>query len=322
MSEDVKRLLKLINEGKTVNQISSEMGISHKKLFNLLATIRNIGYDFDRKYYDTGDIIYVPKKSISNNNLAGINVITDTNSTSYTAIVISDMHFGSGFEIQGVMDKIYNFCINEDIHNIIITGDIVDGTFNKIPPRISDPYEQIKYFFKIYPFDKSIINFALLGNHDFSILKETGQDFSIFLESYRHDIASLGYGCGRLNIKNDYIGLKHSIKGCSSNIIDKSNLLLLGHKHNFKSTISGRVQNIYVPSLSNLCLYKDGYECLPGALLLRLSFDKGVINTAYINQLVVLDKIHLVNEIILSVPGSKKGDFNNIEDYSKVFIKK
>ena len=321
MSESTRKLIELINRGKTANEISNEMGISNKTLFNYLTMIRNKGFDFDRKYYDTGDIKYVFKMSILDDVHAGVNIITDINSTSYTALVISDMHFGSGFELEGAMDKIYDFCIRMGIHNIIIAGDILDGTFNKIPPRISDPYEQIEYFSKVYPFDKSIINFALLGNHDYSILKETGQDFSSFLDSYRHDIVSLGYGCGRLNIKNDFIGLKHTIKGVSSEFIDKSNLLLLGHKHNFKSTISGKTQNIYVPSLSNLCLYKDGYDGLPGALLLKIAFDNDIISTVYINQLIILDKVYFANEIVLSIPSSKKGDFDNIEDYSKVLKK-
>ena len=321
MSERTKKLIDLINQGKTANEISYEMGISNKMLFNYLTMLRNKGFDFDRKYYDTGDIIYVPKVGISSKTQDGINIITDVNSMSYIALVISDMHFGSGFELEGVMDKIYDFCVKMGIHNIIITGDILDGTFNKIPPRISDTCEQIKYFSKVYPFDEGIINFALLGNHDYSILKETSQDFSSFLDSYRHDIVSLGYGCGRLNIKDDFIGLKHTIKGVSSDFIDKSNLLLLGHKHNFKSTISGRTQNIYVPSLSGLCLYKDGYEGLPGALLLKIAFDNNIISTVYINQLIVLDKVYFANELVLSIPSSKKGDFNNMEDYSKVFKK-
>lgn len=321
MTENTRKLLDLINQGKTASEISSEMGISCKTLFNYLTMIRNSGFDFDRKYYDTGDIIYVPKND-GYDVQSGINVITDLNSSDYTALVISDLHFGSGFEIQGVMDTIYNFCIKEGIHNIIIAGDILDGTFNKIPPRIPDTYEQIKYFSKIYPFDKSIINFALLGNHDYSILKYTGQDFSLFLDSYRHDVVCLGYGYGRLNIKNDYIGLRHNIKGICGSSNDDCNLLLLGHKHNFKTTISGRIQTVYVPSLSGLCLYKKGYPGLPSALLLKLSFSDNVINTAYINQLIVLDKVYFVNEIILSIPSIIKGDFNNMEDYSKIFVKK
>lgn len=322
MIDSTRKLLNLINQGKTASEISSEMGISNRQLFNRLTMIRNKGFDFDRKYYDTGDIIYVPKKNINSNTQDGVSVITDKNSLNYTALVLSDIHLGSGFEIQGVMDKVYDFCIREGIHNIIMTGDILDGTFNKIPPKISDPYEQIEYFLKIYPFDKSILNFSILGDHDYSILRTTGQDFSKVFDSYRHDIVHLGYGYGSLNIKDDSIGLRHTVKGVSGNFFDDNNLLFFGHSHNLKVIPNGKKNIIYVPSLSDLCLYKLGYEGLPSMLLLKLNFNNNIISNAYINQLVVLDKVYFVNEMVLSIASSKKGDFNNMEDYSKVFVKK
>ena len=321
MSETTKKLLELISAGKTLNEISDLMGISHKRLFNYLTMIRNKGFDFDRKYYDTGDIIYVPKKGIVRNKSFGVGVITDINSYTYSAMVISDIHFRSCFEIERVMDRIYNFCIKEGIHNIILTGDILDGTFSKKQIKKSNSYEQIEYFLKIYPFDKNIINFVLLGDHDYSILKDTGQDFSMVLDSYRHDIVNLGYGFGRLFIKNDSVGLKHSIKKCPTNFSDDDSVLLLGHTHNFKVVASGKKNYIYVPSLSNLCLYNAGYEGLPSVLLFKILFEQNVINTIYVHQLVVLDKIYFVNESVLSVASVKKGNFGNIEDYSKVFKK-
>ena len=58
MIDSTRKLLDLINQGKTASEISSEMGISNRQLFNRLTMIRNKGFDFDRKYYDTGDIIY------------------------------------------------------------------------------------------------------------------------------------------------------------------------------------------------------------------------------------------------------------------------
>lgn len=69
MNETTKKLLELISQGKTVNQISDTMGISHKRLFNYLTMIRNKGFNFDRKYYDTGDIVYVPKKLLFQRNI-------------------------------------------------------------------------------------------------------------------------------------------------------------------------------------------------------------------------------------------------------------
>ena len=46
MSDLTIQLLKLINEGKTLNEISETLNISHKRIFNHLTMIKNSGYDF------------------------------------------------------------------------------------------------------------------------------------------------------------------------------------------------------------------------------------------------------------------------------------
>lgn len=51
MSDLTIQLLRLINEGKTLNEISEILNISHKKIFNYLTMIKNTGYDFKRNYY-------------------------------------------------------------------------------------------------------------------------------------------------------------------------------------------------------------------------------------------------------------------------------
>ena len=50
MSDLTIQLLKLINEGKNLNEISETLHISHKKIFNYLTMIKNSGYDFKRRY--------------------------------------------------------------------------------------------------------------------------------------------------------------------------------------------------------------------------------------------------------------------------------
>ena len=68
------------------------------------------------------------------------------------------------------MDRIYNYCISNNIHIIFFGGDLVDGTFGK-NTRIDNIDEQLAYIMKKYPFDKSIINFGVLGDHDYSIFE-------------------------------------------------------------------------------------------------------------------------------------------------------
>lgn len=313
MNETTKKLLELISQGKTVNQISDTMGISHKRLFNYLTMIRNKGFNFDRKYYDTGDIVYVPKKTIVPKKYQGTNIITDRRGTSYTAMVISDLHYGSGFEIEKIMDKIYDYCVKNGIHNIICCGDLIDGTFSKVQQRICDPYDQTEYFLKNYPFDKSILTFTVLGDHDYSVLLETGQDFSQVLDNYRHDIVSLGYGVGFLNIKKSVITVKHYISKIEVPQI-KNGLVLKGHSHSSKFNCFSSCSNVEVPSLSKL--NQGDSNGLPGAYIITLDFRNDDIKNVTFKQLVILDSIYCINEIVYPFYGGSGFSFDNIEDYS------
>lgn len=313
MNETTKKLLELISQGKTVNQISDTMGISHKRLFNYLTMIRNKGFNFDRKYYDTGDIVYVPKKTIVPKKYQGTNIITDRRGTSYTAMVISDLHYGSGFEIEKIMDKIYDYCVKNGIHNIICCGDLIDGTFSKVQQRICDPYDQTEYFLKNYPFDKSILTFTVLGDHDYSVLLQTGQDFSQVLDNYRHDIVSLGYGVGFLNIKKSVITVKHYISKIEVPQI-KNGLVLKGHSHSSKFNCFSSCSNVEVPSLSKL--NQGDSNGLPGAYIITLDFRNDDIKNVTFKQLVILDSIYCINEIVYPFYGGSGFSFDNIEDYS------
>lgn len=315
MNETTKKLLELISQGKTVNQISDIMGISHKRLFNYLTMIRNKGFNFDRKYYDTGDIVYVPKKTIVPKEYQGTNIITDRRGTSYTAMVISDLHYGSGFEIEKIMDKIYDYCVKNGIHNIICCGDLIDGTFSRVKQRICDPYDQTEYFLKNYPFDKSILTFTVLGDHDYSVLLQTGQDFSQVLDNYRHDIVSLGYGVGFLNIKKSVITVKHYISNIEVPQI-KNGLVLKGHSHSSKFNCFSSCSNVEVPSLSKLNLNQGDSNGLPGAYIITLDFRDDSVKNVTFKQLVILDSIYCINEIVYPFYGGSGFSFDNIEDYS------
>ena len=48
---------------------------------------------------------------------------------------------------------------------------MVDGTFGKRRKKYYNSFEQIDYLTKIYPFDKNILNFVCLGDHDYSLKK-------------------------------------------------------------------------------------------------------------------------------------------------------
>lgn len=208
MNDTTMKLLNLINEGKTVNEISEILKLSNKAIFCRLNMLRNAGYNFKRLYYSDGNIVYSNGADMAwyNEKNNGVNLITKDNKID--AIVISDIHFGSKYEIEGIMDRIYNYCINNNIHIIFFGGDLVDGTFGK-NTKIDNIDEQLAYIMKKYPFDKSIINFGVLGDHDYSIFEANSRDISLLFSNYRHDIVPLGYYIGKLNIGNDILTFYH-----------------------------------------------------------------------------------------------------------------
>ena len=65
MTSENERLLKNIKEEQTVNQISLDMNISNKKIFQRIKNLSVNGYSFSRQYYYNGDIKYILNKSFS-----------------------------------------------------------------------------------------------------------------------------------------------------------------------------------------------------------------------------------------------------------------
>lgn len=319
MDDSTIRLLNLINEGKTVNEISEILKLSNKAIFCRLNMLRNAGYNFKRLYYSDGNIVYSNGADMAwyNERSNGTNLITNTNKIE--AMVISDIHFGSKYEIQGIMDRIYNYCISNGIHIILFGGDLVDGTFGK-SKRIGNIDEQLAYIMKKYPFDKSIINFGVLGDHDYSIFKANSRDISLLFSNYRHDIVPLGYYIGKLNIGNDILTFCHGSKRhylpkkkndvITSNDMTSRRVVLLGHLHNSFS-ITNSSSDIYVklPSVSNM---RNSDEFLPSAIKIRITLNNNIFSNIIVNQLLIGEKIYSINEFYQDFASSKKQDYRRL----------
>jgi hypothetical protein len=54
---------------------------------------------------------------------------------------------------------------------------------------------------KNYPFDKSILNFWVGGNHDNSGIYGVAQDILEAIKNYRHDIIATSYNNTFVNVK-------------------------------------------------------------------------------------------------------------------------
>lgn len=319
MSDLTLKLLNLIKEGKTTNEIAEALNLSNKQLYNLITTIRNKGFDFERKYYYNGEIIYKPRNSFIYPAINEKTLITTPNDQDITMMVISDLHIGCEEERLDLLNKVYDYCVQEGIHIIINCGDLIDGTFGQNNKKYDNIIEQIDYLLKVYPFDKSILNYTLLGNHDLSALQNVGLDISIILQSYRHDIIPLGYGTGKINIKNDNIIVKHQLFNGKPQIDDfKQKLILKGHSHQMRVLTSNNNCIIYIPSLSNVNVSTE--NILPTATKLTLNFTNGIFKTGTIKQLLISDKIYSLNEFSFQI--NKTENQSNKIEHEESAVKK
>lgn len=325
MSELTVKVFELIEEGFTINDVCKALNLSYKQLNNILRSLKMLGMEFNKKYYSDGEMVYLPKKDLSwDTKKNTVNIVTNYNCNEFKAMVISDLHIGNQQESVDSWNKIYDYCVVNNIHVIINAGDFLDGINIGSPnyKKHTNPLEQMKYAINNYPFDKKITNFITLGNHDVDSLTSYGIDLSIYLRNFRYDIVPIGYGHGRINIKNDRIYVTHPLGINNNNGLElPSNYLLIrGHHHVNKCNIGSNDScSITVPTLSNLFTSKDVF--LPGALVLDIKFKNGYFDTVHIENLMINDKVRVVGETQFNINPSKDknydGHIKHEEDFSK-----
>ena len=292
MNETNKQLITLIQEGKTLNQIANNLKLSHKQIYMRLRNLRLQGFDYIREYFYDGNIRYSPI-NLNDNTNKEISLITKSTDQQITIMLISDIHLGSIYDRIDLLNKVYDYCLQNNIHIIINAGDIVDGINIRLKKRHTSFDEQIDYALKNYPFDPSILNFICLGNHDMDYYQNNNQDITNLLYNYRHDLISLGYSVGSINIKNEKLFVKHHISGYKPDKIPNGNLILLGHSHKASICYNGNL-SIHIPTLCDIKSI-DRLES-PGATLMTISFENGFFKTGFFQQFIIDNSFHTVNE--------------------------
>lgn len=292
-SFDYTLFLEILKSGKTNNEICQELGIEPTQLAEELLKLRMMGFKCDRKYYSDGSIKYKKLcsfKELPINSLVSKKaIITEFKENDMKLLVISDLHFGNELERVDLVYKAYNYCIKNNIHIILCTGDMVDGSFSRGEQRISELALQVEYFIKNYPYDRNILTFGVAGNHDASVFKKIALDIAQVCQNYRHDIIIGGYNNFEVDIKNDNILLYHPIpNGFQADI--KAPIILFGHTHQYSTAFKDNVLNVKVPSLSNII------TSMPSALELSLHFSKGYIDEALVKQIYFGQEDVVLNE--------------------------
>ena len=328
---DLKKLIQLVKENKTVNEISLEMGIPLKTLYQYFTFLKNEGMEFKRFYYSNGDVSYRLKKCLGLKEKLPREqvIITRPDEFELKFLLLSDLHIGSVFERLDLIEKAFEYARMEDIHAIIVAGDLVDGINIGHPKKHETHKEQIDYFLDNFPLDKNILTYVLLGDHDFDSLKNAGLDIEKIIESYRHDIVSLGYRQGILRIKNDEIFVSHRLEEnvgfepINLNKIKKECLVLEGHNHFMSLQEGAGFKRVCLPSLSNLYTsFNPSVQPSMVKLTLRFTKNNGFISNAIFEQFLVDPEIVKMNEFDISLWRGRNTKATEIENESDTKVLK
>ena len=212
------------------------------------------------------------------------------------------MHIGCSIERLDLLDKVFEYAVRENIHIIFGCGDLLDGNKHKSAAQSTtrDLDEQIELFVKRYPYDKSILTFSVLGDHEQYASKNNIDIVAKTINAQRKDIIISEEERFLINIKNEIIKLKHKIELCAQGKIN-----LFGHAHNYVKSIhddfklSKNIKGykvfdkgvfITAPSLS------DANQGIPSMLEMNMHFDNGYIDEIGTKEIGFVDN----EEFILS----------------------
>ncbi len=273
MTDTNKKLIQLIKENKTLREMCKILSISEKQLYVRLKQIINYGYQIDTKYYYGGDIKYEFKKQKKQES-DKICINMSPKNKIFRSIVISDIHIGNIKSDINLLYKVYEYASKNSIKTILNCGDNIEGDYTHEALNLKDVYSQIDYFVKKYPYDKTITNYVILGNHDHHSLTSDGLDIAERIKKARYDIVPIGHGFGTVGLKQDSIIMLHKLHDkFAPSVGDDSNLILTGHGHMMKTKAYEKL-NICVPSLSYVSPDKTK-EVIPGFIDLKIDFEKG-----------------------------------------------
>ncbi len=293
--EKSRIILELIKQNKTLEEIIVYTNLPVKEIYKIIRKLIIEGHNIARRYFYDGEIEY----SLSNQQSDNCTIITSNDEKDLEFMIISDLHLGSIYEMPKLLDIIYDYCTKNNIHIILNSGDLVEGEV-KESSILVPPQKQLDHALRVYPLSPSILNFLLLGNHDYSLLMNYGIDILDLIKERREDIIPIGYGEGQILIKNDHIVLQHPLiyREVNHGIYDKT-IIIRGHGHAPKISMDNSNLVIYAPSLSKLNLYKSNF---PGAIDLKIKMKRGFIEYAFIEELSFINNcIYTTNEISLYV---------------------
>lgn len=324
---ETQLLIKLVNENKSLQEITRALNISKKQLFQKMTMLRQSGYLIEKEYYYNGDIRYNLANPFNQKEPNHLTIKTKDNLESIRIVSTSDSHYGNLKENLICRDKIIDYCTNTGINLIFHLGDLFEGVIPARYPeqKYSSIQEQIQSVLSGYPLVDNILTLTLLGNHDASFWLDAGIDIKTVLESKRHDIVPIGYEKGCITIDGFDFLLLHPTRRIKTENIEENRyrkILFHGHSHRFKLTNYSSGLNIYVPSSSDIDNTINNAFLgigIPSILDLEFIIKNNTIITAIVNQYILHNNSLIkVGEFEENLHTSQPRSTNNIEDLKNI----
>ena len=290
-----KAIIKYIKDNKSLKEIAQYLSMSEKQLYVRIKQLIASGYMIEPSYSYNSDIYFDLRKDdfVKSENKVRIAMSKDENL--FRSLVISDLHVGSKDSDIRLVDPVYEYAIKNNIKNILICGDVLEGDYTSYPVNIKDVESQVDCFVRNYPYDNSINNFMILGNHDHHSLKFQGYNVAQFIKNKRYDIVPIGYGQGNVNVKKDSIILFHKLHDGFKPDINTEKIVLSGHSHMMKTKLRD-IFWIGIPTLSNKSNDKTK-EVIPGFVDLSIDIEKERFSYAEAKHMIINPKVIQVSEV-------------------------
>ncbi len=227
-------------------------------------------------------------------NFINNNFVFNNYSNNSSFIVIADLHFGHRKEKLYYLDSVYNYAVKQDIKDIYIVGDLLDGQFFISKKNLNSYEKQFMHLINNYPYDKSIHNYALLGNHDYWFEEKGRILINEELEKERIDFTTMGYKRAYITALGSSIAYKHLMDNYKIKLPAYTPCIQFkGHSHKYRFRVKNdkKPYRFNVPHLFKYPSTELTNYTHPGFLLVK--FEK------------IDDSLNLFN-IALNVFNSKK----------------
>jgi len=266
-----QEILKLLKKDISLKEMESKLLINKEILWERLIKLKQLGYLFKKTNLDSGWCLYRLNKECDIDFKEDKTTEIKHKNGSVKFLVLSDLHLGSSDDRLDLINYLYSYAKNNDIHNVLIAGDFLDGIYpDKKTTKFNSIRAQADYAINNYPYYDDIHNYLLLGNHDFYSIKREGFDVSSYISKMRNDFTILGYHLANIKIRNIIITMYHPFtkdeRKNASKLFEHSDIVLQGHSHHAKINTKSRPLKIILPGLL------DNSFDIKGALILEVNW--------------------------------------------------